>query len=342
MDYPHIESAAVLEDLDHDCSEHLELRLRNKGIGTAYATQCQFCGEFRGGEISKAKVKTQPPPSDQNLEDAFTQKRLEILSSRERTPSSLLHPRDSKTLEQKLAELGEVIDEFCSANEIGISTLLPIYLMRQRDRYINEGYSSRWQSEDELHDWFIRNFSKWFHIYHEVSGTGFVDREIEHIRIDFVIKAKDELIEHGFTDRYIGIEVKHLNPITGKGFHGKSSRGIFQALSYWYSGARWNLPNASSVELATVLIFSNLSFQDESEYVFNSLDWHYRKVWRSYLSIANHANVGELVVKIWNDNLASWAMEYNGAKYYSMHTGRGLVKGNPNVISKRRIGSTKR
>lgn len=175
-----------------------------------------------------------------------------------------------------------------------------------------------------------------------MSGTGFVNREIEHIRIDFVIKAKDELIEHGFTDKHIGIEVKHLNPITGKGFHGKSSRGIFQALSYWYSGARWNLPNASSVELATVLIFSNLSFQDESEYVFNSLDWHYRKVWRSYLSIANHANVGELVVKLWNDNLASWTMEYNGAKYYSMHTGRGLVKGNPNVISKRRIGSTKR
>lgn len=98
MDYPHIESAAALEDLDHDCSEHLELRLRNKGVGTAYAKQCQFCGEFRGGEISKAKVKTQPPPSDQNLENAFTRKRLEILSSRERTPSSLTPQETARPL----------------------------------------------------------------------------------------------------------------------------------------------------------------------------------------------------------------------------------------------------
>ncbi|MDF3936260.1 hypothetical protein [Pseudomonas citronellolis] len=342
MDYPHIESAVALEDLNHDCSDYLELRLRNKGTGTAYANQCQFCGEFRGGEIGKAKVKIQPPASDQNLEDAFIQKRLEILSSREISLPTLPYPRDGKTLEQKLAELGEIIDEYCSANEINLSNLLPTYLMRQRDRHINEGYSSRWQSEDELHDWFIRNFSRWFHIHHEVNGTGFVDREIEHIRIDFIIKAKDELIAHGFTEKYIGIEVKHLNPITGKGFHGKSSRGIFQALSYWYSGARWDLPNERSVELATVLIFSNLSFQDESDYVFGSLDSHYKKVWKSYLSIANHANVGELIVKTWNDKLDFWAMEYNGAKYYSMHSGRGPVKGNANVISKRRIGSTKR
>lgn len=342
MVYLHIESAVALEDLYHDCSDYLELRLRNKGGGTAYANQCQFCGEFRGGEISKAKVKTQPPPSDQNLEDAFVQKRLEILSSREKSLPHPMPPRDSKTLDQKLAELGEVIGEFCLSNEVDVSTLLPVYLMRQRDCYINEGYSSRWQSEDELHDWFIRNFSRWFHVYHEVSGTGFVDREIEHIRIDFIIKAKDELVAHGFTDKYIGVEVKYLSPITGKGFHGKSSRGIFQALSYWYSGARWDLPHEKSVELATVLIFSNLSFQDESSYVFGSLDSHYRKVWRSYLSIANHANVGELVVKAWNDRMESWAMEYNGAKYYSMHAGRGLVKGNQNVISKRRIGSTKR
>lgn len=342
MDYPHIESAVALEDLDHDCSDFLELRLRNKGTGTAYANQCQFCGEFRGGEIGKAKVKTQPPPSDQNLEDAFIQKRLKILSSRKSNLPPLLHSRDSKTIDQKLAELGEIIDGYCSANEVDISNLLPTYLMRQRNRHIDEGYSSIWQSEDELHDWFIKNFSKWFHIHHEINGTGFVNREIEQIRIDFIIKAKDELIRHGFTDKYIGVEVKHLNPVTGKGFHGKSSRGIFQALSYWYSGARWDLPNEKGVELATVLIFSNLSFQDESTYVFGSLDSHYRKVWRSYLSIANHANVGELSVRTWNEKLEYWAMEYNGAKYYSMSPGRGLAKGNPNVISKRRIGNTQR
>lgn len=342
MDYPQIEAATVLEDLDHDCSDHLELRLRNKGAGTAYANQCQFCGEFRGGEISKAKIKTEPPPSNQDLEAAFSKKRSEILSSMASVRPYALPPRESKTLDQKLAELKEAIENYCSDNEADLSTLMPIYLLRQRDQHIDEGYSSKWQSEDELHDWFIKNFSKWFHIHHEVNGTGFVNREIEHIRIDFIIKAKDDLIRHGFTDKYIGIEVKHLNPVTGKGFHGKSSRGIFQALSYWYSGARWDLPNEKGVELATVLIFSNLSFKDESTYVFGSLDSHYRKVWISYLSIANHANVGELLVRTWNEKLEYWAMEYNGTKYYSMSSGRGLTKGNPNVISKRRIGNTQR
>lgn len=342
MHYTHIESASVLEDLTHDCSDHLELRLRNKGAGTAYANQCQFCGEFRGGEISKAKVKIQPPLSDIYLEDAFSKKRSEILLAMETVRSFPLEPRNIKTFDQKLAELEGVIEGYCSDNEIDKSALLPIYLLRQRERYINKGYSSKWQSEDELHEWFIKNFSKWFHIHHEVSGTGFVNRESERIRIDFIIKAKDSLVEHGFTDKYIGVEVKYLSPITGKGFHGKSSRGIFQALSYWYSGARWDLENETGVELATVLIFSNLSFQDELDYIFGSLDWHYRKIWKSYLSIANHANVGQLIVRTWNEDLAYWAMEYDGAKYYSMSRDRGLSKGNPNVISKRRIGNSQR
>lgn len=342
MIYQHLESAVVIEDLDHDCASYLELRLRTKAGGTAYANQCQFCGEFRGGEISKSKVKVQPPHGDSILEDAFNRKRIEILSSARVELMPSLNPWQGKTMEQKLAGLDEVISVYCRENEVEVSSLLSTYLIRQRNKYIDEGFSSRWCSEEELHAWFEKSFSKWFYIYHEVSGIGFIDREVERVRIDFVIRARDELVAYGFTDKYIGVEVKYLSPVTGKGFHGKSSRGVFQALSYWYSGARWDLPNESGVELTTVLMFSNLSFQDESDYVFGSYDSHYRKVWRSYLSIANHANVGELTVKIWNGAVDSWAMEYDGSKYFSVSSWRGPAKGNPNVIAKRRIGSMKR
>lgn len=250
--------------------------------------------------------------------------------------------RALKTLDKKVLELGNVIEDYCSDNDTNVLNLLPIYLMRQRDQHIDKEYVSNWSNEDELHDWFFSNFSEWFDIHHEVTGTGFVNRERENIRIDFIMKAKEELVEHGFTDRFIGVEVKYLNPVTGKGFHGKSSRGIFQALSYWYSGARWNVPNEDNIELATVLLFSNLSFHDESSFIFETLDSHYKKVWNSYLSIASHANVGELSVRLRNNKLDFWGMEYSGDKYYSMYRSRGLVKGNPNVINKKRIGSTKR
>ena len=138
----------------------------------------------------------------------------------------------------------------------------------------------------------------------------------------------------------MGIEVKHLNPQSGYGFHGKSSRGIFQALSYWYSGARWFLPDNQTIELASVLIFSNLSFYDEVNFIFDTFDSHYKKVWRSYLSIANHANIGELSIRLKQNRLISWSMDYSSStRYYSMHVDRGFIKGNPNVINKNRIGS---
>ena len=73
--------------------------------------------------------------------------------------------------------------------------------------------------------------------------------------------------------------------------------------------------------------------------IFKTLDKHYRKIWQTYFSIANHANVGELQVQIKKSRLVNWKMQYGGANYYSWNNERGFHKGNPNLIQKIRIGN---
>lgn len=336
--YPHLVRAKSHEDLHHNCDEYIELRERDKGKGTAYGFQCQFCGEFRGGEVSKKNVQSVPSRYDPELEEAFYQKIRQI--------NNVLYPKTNSTIVDykpvdHSAALEKLINKYCDENGVERSSVFRSFLIGQRENYIRDEFTSNWQSEKQLHSWFKKNLSEYFEIFHEVKGSGFVNRTKRNLRIDFVIKAKTKLIKHGFTDQYIGVEVKYLSPKEGKGFAGKSSYGVFQALSYWYSGARWWLPEIGEIELASVLMFSNLSFQDESISIYNTLDSHYRKVWNSYLSIANHANVGELLVRTHEGELSYWSMSYNGSKYYSMFAPGDFKKGNPNVINKHRIGNAK-
>lgn len=338
MSYYHIETALLSEDLHHDCTKNLKLRARKKGTGTAYAYQCQFCGEFKGQEVGKKSISTPPPPEDTELREIYGKKVSELFRTENpQFEGAITQISGQKSVREKAAELESIILNYCAENNVEPGFLFPI----QRERYITNNYQDRWGNEDELKRWFISEFSKWFEIYPEVSGVGYVDREKENIRIDFLLKAKQELIDHGFTDQFIGVEVKYLNPVPGKGFHGKSSSGVFQALSYWYSGARWSLPDHQNIELATVLMFSNLSFQEERDLVFGSVDSHYKAVWSSYLSIANHANIGELLIKTQNNKVTYWLMNYNGGRYFTMQANRGFTKGNQNVINKKRIGCRK-
>lgn len=336
MNYSHIKQADSTKELEHDCSKYIELRSRDKGTGIAYAYQCQFCGEFRGQEVSKQKVKSIPPFADLKLQGIYQQKSLD-LSNKDIQLTSI--EQNTKSLDEKISEINKIINDYCHENRVDPKLFIPTYLTKQRESHINNNYQSNWHNEPELCTWFHNTFSQWFEVYPEVPGTGYIDRKQKNLRIDFIIKAKEELLNHGFTNQYIGIEVKYLSPLSGDGFHGKSSRGIFQALSYWYSGARWQLPDHKIIELASVLIFSNLSFNDEANFIFDTMDSHYRKVWRSYLSIANHANIGELSIQLKQNQLISWSMDYSSTRYYSMHRDRGFTKGNSNVINKNRIGS---
>lgn len=340
-----IESATSLDDLEHDCSSHLELRERMKGSGTAYAYQCQRCGEAKGGEVSKRKVAEKPQPFNTDLPVVYERKRKALLQVHldnlpKRNASIPAAPTVSPLHEVFSSKVDSILKELAAEYpDADMTTVFQSYLRKQRAEAINEQVS-RWNSEVELSEWFKGYFSEWFEIHEEVPGVGYVNREKQRVRIDFIIKAKPHLVSQGFTDQYVGVEVKFFDTRVDKGFHGKSSRGIFQALSYWYSGAVWQVGDSEPDPLATVLLFSNLSFSDERERLFNTFDNYYNALWRSYLSVANHSNVGELQVKDYGRAGRGWAMEYNGAKYFSKSYDGRLVPGNPNVINKARIGNS--
>jgi hypothetical protein len=318
----------------------LEVRTRIKGQGYAYVKQCTFCGRQRGGDIARATVPYTPPPYETDREEIFERKYRQLtrsLSDATRvpfgetvTPSSILERRLDALLEEfKKEEHG-----------VAVEPLVASYFRRQRDRH-TQGFKSAWASEKEISKWFIRKFSKWFHIQEEVEGQGYVNNEKCNIRIDFVIQAKEQLLNAGFTDQPIGIEVKYFDPRSDNNFHSKSSRGVFQALSYSYSGARWNLETTiEPAPLASVLLLSNLSFKADRDYMFRTCDEYFKTLWGAYLKLANHGNVGELQIEGNANSAHCWRFYYSGASYFTIYGDGTLKKGNPNLINKSRIGNT--
>lgn len=200
---------------------------------------------------------------------------------------------------------------------------------------------TRWTSEEQLSAWLAKELSPCFDILIEVPGVGYIKREKRNVRLDFVIRAKKHLIDAGFTDQYLGIEVKYLNYVSGHGFIGKASKGVFQALSYWYSGATWDVGEEQPVTLAAVLMFSNLSFPEEREHLFQTYDQFYKTLWWAYNRIATQANVGELVMLDYGRQGTGWAIEFNRAKYFTKFPGNRLVLGNAHLINKTRIGNSR-
>jgi len=63
-------------------------------------------------------------------------------------------------------------------------------------------------SEPALKRAFIRDFSEDFVIHSDVSGENLVEGRT--VVIDFLIKPKQHLVDRGFDDNWIGVEVKYL------------------------------------------------------------------------------------------------------------------------------------
>jgi hypothetical protein len=230
MDYPHIDTAQSPDDLRHDCEDFIKLRSRHKGSGIAYAYQCQFCGRFRGGEVSKKQVDVQPPFCDPNLEAYYTQRYSQLFREKvaATAPPRTVANDNTVPLDDKLEKFNALISDFCQDNNISESMLFHYHLTRNRESHIRDNYHSGWHSEKQLHQWFLTYFSEWFDIEHEVPGYGFINREQMPLRIDFVIKAKPALIEHGFTDQYIGVEAKYFDPRPVKVFMVKAQKAFFR------------------------------------------------------------------------------------------------------------------
>ena len=325
------ESAQQYEDLEHDCKDFLELRTRPKGQGCSYVYQCMYCGEQRGNDIAKSKIKYMPPPFDFELTKLFNEKREEILGS-----------QCKSTLNEKLNKLARELDVISSKyREEEFFELINLYLRKKREAKTQK-YESSYHNEQAISEWFEKVFCKWFHIDKEIEGCGYVNGQKKRIRLDYIIQAKQELLDAGFTDKPIGVEVKFFDPRTDCGFRGKTSRGVFQALSYCYSSASWIFGEKSTPQtLCAVLLLSNLSFRRDRDYIFNSYDNHYKTDWETYMNLANHGNVGELLVYKYSHNNLNWSIQFSGVNFCRNYEGKiTLHKNHDNLINKVRIGNT--
>lgn len=339
-----------LEELNHSCDDHLSLRERKIGNGSSFVQQCGFCGEQRGNAIPKKKVATPLAPFDASLESAFNATRSRLLQEKEkekqtdRIPSPPLadFPSELDIRNSLIDELSELVDSYRSKlAEEQIVGAVQRFSFNKTIKLANS-YQSRFKDEADLVRWFSTYFSKWFYVYPEVSGTGYLDREEHDVRIDFVIRPKPETLKQGIRDGFLGVEVKHLETKDGNHFHRKSSRAFFQAVSYSYTGTRWNVPEENApVKLDAVFLFSNLSFKSEREQVFPSYDRHYKKVWASYLHLANHADVGEVTVADYGTKhqIYRWDLRLSGSSYISWQKDKEIVSGNQNAVNKKRMGN---
>ncbi len=331
-----INTISTLDGFIHDCTEHLELRERKVGNGTAYVEQCLFCGQQRGQSIGKKKIPIAPPAYDFELEGIHNKKYMELL-----TKDSVIEPA-GRAFDLFKREMDDFLTDYGETHSCkDMNGMMRIYLNRTRDEYIN-AYKSEWRDEDHIKEWFETEFSNWFFIDKEVEGKGYVNRKQRRLRIDFVLRAKPVLLDAGFTSQPIGVEAKFLDPRVNRGFTGKASHGVFQALSYWYSGSQWNIPSlGKEEELACVLLLSNLSFAEDRDYIFNEIDRLHKHTWASFLNLANHANVGEIYIKRNTRHGNSWSLDFSGSTYFKLSQKGEPQLGNVNVINKERIGNSR-
>jgi hypothetical protein len=187
------------------------------------------------------------------------------------------------------------------------------------------------QDENGLKEWFLHNFKEWFEIYTDVEGIVVKDGSEKKLIADFIILPKQELRDSGING-CLGVEVKYIN--TEKNFFERVPKSVFQAISYSFSDVKWGIGD-KRFKTDAFLIFSNLSFKAERKALLSE---RCDIFWKATLSVANHADVGELMINKKVNRLSSWYMHFSGANYCSWNVEKGVVLNNQNVIGKRRIG----
>ena len=158
-----------------------------------------------------------------------------------------------------------------------------------------------------------------FNIFQEVKGVHIVEKK--KVRIDFLIKPKKHVIEAGFDDCWVGIEVKYFdNP---KEQIGKVARLLWQSITYQQSEY---CIHGENIRPQFVLMASNIDGSDEL-----------KQMYRPTLQVANLAMVGSLSVKDSNN----WAMGFVSSRYMIKTNGK-LRKTNTNAGRGVYIGNSAR
>lgn len=350
--------AELLEEFHpgHTCTDSLSIRLRTFSSGHLHhVQQCTVCGRQLGGPLSKAKAAellagTQALSFDDDIETAHRQVKSQLLGLINRITKEVAKRLDpigtamdaeesQKALERKLAA-EDAIEKAVEAVGQAYSwrNILPHIVERTQslaDKFKEEPRAfQRFSSEAELKAWLEAWIGADFDVFKEVSGVHLTENV--GVKIDYVLKPKQHLIEAGFLPGPVGLEVKFLRQEDS--FSSRASRFVWQAVSY--TDCRFNLPEGPA-RLPRVLLFSNMSFEEEYgllKGVSPSVYENEKAKWTALLELANHANVGNLVMYGGRDNRMGWKIKFAAGTYFSRFRD-GSSLHNAQLFNKIRIGN---
>ncbi len=358
----------------HDCGKHLAIRTREvRGGNKHFVYQCQICGEQRRSALSKKMAMeknggTEPAGFDdlliaeyESYRSRISKNSTNIHSIRGRLTAILrgfgrlddttskdelrrIQEQKDEEKKQRLSHLESSISDSLEkiavefGDEKAISYLMTQIVSRKKMKHEELLKSTdRFSSEEELKQWFKANLSDDFEIYEEVWGTHLA--EDVNVRIDFILYPKEHLIAEGFITEPFGVEAKYFKQESG--FTRKTSRGIWQAISY--NDCVFHLDN-QNFKIKFCLLFSNLSFSEESKLIKNfGLETENDTVeWSGMLHVANHARVGKLSVRGDKGGIRGWTIGFVGGSYFSCYSNdkeKSFHLSDPHVIEKVRVGN---
>lgn len=319
----------------HSCKDSLAIRLRTFSTGHVHHVhQCLVCGYQTGGPLSKAKAAeqlagAQPIVFDETIGPAYLQARSQLVEQINRITKEVTNRLDpvgaAMDAEEvkKAAQRKQVADE---AIEKAVDAVGQAYIWRHilpvivgRTLSLAEKFKEepkafqRFSSEDELKDWLDAWIDADFEVFKEVPGVHLTENV--GVKIDYVLQPKQHLIDAGFLPGPVGVEVKYLRQQAS--FSSRASRFVWQAVSY--TDCQFNLPEGPT-RLPRVLLFSNMSFEDEYNLlkgVGPNVYENEKAKWTALLELANHANVGNLVMYGRRDNRLGWKIKFAAGKYFS-------------------------
>lgn len=341
---------------NHTCTDSLTIRLRTfNGGHVHHVQQCTVCGGQSGGPLSKAKAAeqlagTQALAFADTIEPAHRRVRAKLLDE-------ITHL--SKEIAKKLDPVGtamdaEEIEKAAQRKQAAVEALekavdavgqavqwreiLPLIVERTHAlaaKFKEEAKAfERFTSEAELKAWFEDWIEADFEVFKEVTGVHLT--ECVGVKIDYVLKPKQHLINAGFRPGPVGLEVKYLRQEGS--FSSRASRFVWQAVSY--TDCQFNLPDGP-VRLSRILLFSNLSFEDEYSLlkgVAPSVYENEKAKWTALLELANHANVGNLVMYGSRENRLGWKIKFAAGIYFSRFRDECSLH-NAQLFKKIRIGN---
>lgn len=354
---------AERELLLHDCDNHVEVRKTVYSNGSEhYVSQCQSCGRSIGGPLGKKAILGQnngiEPDSfdhsieiDRNEKMSFINEKWQELFSKEREIVALINGYSPNIYESSFNQRQEKIKEAKKKlsiyleeleqelHDIDFKRLLITEIIKRKKQLYEEKKLkvNRFVSETELKKWFIEHISEDFEIKGEVTGIHASERV--GVRIDFLLYPKQHLIEAGFVEDYVGVEVKYFKQ--EEGFTRKTSRGIWQTISY--NDSYFDIGHRK-VKPKFCVLFSNLSFSDEAGLIKDFGDCSDNEndqvEWTGMLHLANHARVGIFRISGTREKFRGWSLKFAGGSYFSKTESEEKYNlNNSNIINKVRVGN---